>query len=89
MAYSPFDQGRLLRAPGLVRFAKKNGMTPSQVAVAWLLAQDGVIAIPKSGTPERVEENAAALQHVLTEAQLTELDALFAPPQGPTPLAML
>jgi diketogulonate reductase-like aldo/keto reductase len=89
MAYSPFDQGRLLRAPGLVRLAKKHGMTPSQVAVAWLLAQDGVIAIPKSGTPERVEENAAALQHALTKAQLTELDALFAPPEGPTPLAML
>jgi len=89
MAYSPFDQGRLLRAPALVRFAKKNGMTPGQVALAWLLAQEGVIAIPKSGSRERVEANAAALRQALSPAQLAELDALFAPPDGPTPLAML
>jgi diketogulonate reductase-like aldo/keto reductase len=58
MAYSPFDEGRLLRHPKLVAFAGRHGMTPAQVALAWLLAQDGVIAIPKSGSPERVEANA-------------------------------
>jgi aldehyde reductase len=89
MAYSPFDQGRLLRKPGLARFARKHGMTPGQVALAWLLAQDGVIAIPKSGSTARVEENAAALGRALSREQCEELDALFAPPQGPTPLAML
>jgi len=89
MAYSPFDQGRLLRAPGLLRFAKKHGMAPGQVALAWLLAQDGVIAIPKSGSRKRVEENAGALECVLSKEQLAELDGLFAPPKGPTPLAML
>jgi len=89
MAYSPFDQGRLLRTPGLAGFARAHGMTPAQVALAWLLAQDGLIAIPKSGSVARVEENARALEHRLTREQLAELDTVFAPPHGPTPLAML
>ena len=89
MAYSPFDQGRLLKRGPLATFAKQRGMTPGQVAVAWLLAQDGVIAIPKSGDPQRVEENAAALARPLTAADLQELDRLFPPPTGPSPLAML
>lgn len=89
MAYSPFDEGRLLNHRGLVAFAKQHAMTPSQVALAWLLAQDGVIAIPKSGHRERVRENAAALEHRLTAAHLRELDALFPPPRGPSRLKMI
>lgn len=89
MAYSPFDQGRLLRDRRLVAFAREQGMTPGQVALGWLLAQEGVIAIPKSGQVARVEENAAALAKPLSAGQLAELDRLFAPPDGPSPLAML
>lgn len=89
MAYSPFDQGRLLRRKPLLAFAREQGMTPGQVALAWLLAQDAVIAIPKTGSVRRVEENAAAVAHPLSVAQLQELDRLFPPPDGPTPLAML
>lgn len=89
MAYSPFDQGRLLRHRALRTFAGEHGMTPGQAALSWLLAQPGVIAIPKSGSAERVEDNAAALAMKLSAAQLAELDRLFAPPDGPGPLAML
>lgn len=89
MAYSPLEEGRLVRQRGLVEFAKRQGMTPAQVAIAWLLAQDGVIAIPKTGSRQRLEENALALKHPLTPAQLHELDALFPPPKGPTPLEMI
>jgi aldehyde reductase len=89
MAYSPFDEGRLLRHRGLIAFAKQHAMTTSQVALAWLLAQDGVIAIPKSGHRDRVRENAAALEHRLAPAHLRELDALFPPPRGPSGLAMI
>lgn len=89
MAYSPFDQARLLRQRPLVAFAQANGITTGQVALAWLLAQDGVIAIPKTGNARRVEENAAALAQPLSPAQLEELDRLFPPPDGPSPLAML
>jgi aldehyde reductase len=89
MAYSPFDQGRLLRKRALVAFAREHGMTPSQAALAWLLAHDDVIAIPKTGSRARVEENAGALAHRLSEAQLHELDRISPPPSGPAPLAML
>jgi len=89
MAYSPFDQARLLRKRELASFAAARGMTPAQAALAWLLAQDGVIAIPKTGQRQRLEENAGALQRPLSGADLEELDRLFPPPRGPSPLAML
>ena len=89
MAYSPFEHGRLLRSRALVAFARKHVMTPAQVAIAWLLAQDGVIAIPKTASAKRLEENAAVLERRLTQAQLRELDSLFPSPNGPSPLAMI
>ncbi|AMO23221.1 aldo/keto reductase [Ramlibacter solisilvae] len=89
MAYSPFDEGRLLKNRALVAFARRHGSTPAQVALAWLLAQDGVIAIPKTGSRARVEENAGALARPLSAAQLEELGRHFPAPQGPTPLSMI
>jgi aldehyde reductase len=89
MAYSPVEQGRLLKHPQLQDFARRYGLTPAQAALAWLLAQPGVIAIPKSATPARVRENAAARDITLSAEQLAELDRLFVPPAGPSPLDML
>ena len=89
MAYSPIEQGRLLRQRELAAFARQRQMTPAQVALAWLLAQDGVIAIPKTGSRQRLEENAGALDKRLSPADLDELDRLFPPPGGPSPLAMI
>ena len=89
MAYSPIEQGALLREPRLITFAKQHGVTPSQVALAWLLAPGDVIVIPKSGNPQRLAENAAAAAITLTLAQLQELDRLFPPPAAAQPLAML
>jgi aldehyde reductase len=89
MAYSPFDEGRLLRKRALVSFAREHGMSPSQAALAWLLARDGVIAIPKTGRLEALEDNAQALAHPLSAAQIRALDSLFPPPARPMPLAML
>ena len=89
MAYSPLEQGRLLKKKALATFAQAHGMTPGQAALAWVLAQEQVIAIPKSGSRARVEENARALRFALTAAQLRELDKLFAPPARRMPLEML
>lgn len=89
MAYSPFDQGRLLKHPGLVALARESGRTPAQLALAWLLAHDDVIAIPKTGRRARLEENAGALAKPLTQAEGARLEELFPAPTGPTPLAML
>ena len=89
MAYSPTEQARLLRRPELTRFARQHGMLPAQAALAWLLARDDVIAIPKTGHPGRLEENIAAAGIDLTKAQLAELDVLFRPPSGPSALEMI
>ncbi len=89
MAYSPIEQARLLDDPKLVGFARKYGMTPAQAALAWLLANDDVIVIPKTGNPQRLRENLGALEHPLTAAQCAELDRLYPPPRGPQSLDML
>ena len=89
MAYSPIEQGRLPGKRKLAGFAERHGMTPAQAALAWLLARDDVIVIPKTGRRERLKENLGALDHVLTAAQLAELDDLFPPPAGARPLDML
>lgn len=89
MAYSPIEQGRLLRNRALKRVAERQGATPAQIALAWVLRRDGVIAIPKSGRPEHVRENCGALNLKLTPEDLAELDTAFPPPDGPVPLEML
>jgi diketogulonate reductase-like aldo/keto reductase len=89
MAYSPIEQARLVGNRKLIDFATRNGMTSAQAALAWLLAQDDMIVIPKTSQPDRLRENVAALEHPLSKAQLTELDRLFPPPSEPTPLEML
>jgi diketogulonate reductase-like aldo/keto reductase len=89
MAYSPIEQGRLAADKRLATFAARHGMTPAQVALAWLLARDDVIAIPKTASKARVQENFDALARPLDAAALAELDALFPPPRGPVPLEML
>ena len=89
MAYSPIEQGRILGDATLHAVAARHNATPAQVALAWLIRQDGVIAIPKAGSAAHVDENLAALDLKLTEDDLAALDRAFPPPQGPQPLEML
>jgi diketogulonate reductase-like aldo/keto reductase len=89
MAYSPLDQGALLRKSALKSLAQGIGCTPAQLALAWLLAQPGVVTIPKSASRERVKENLGALELSLSPQILAELDRAFPPPKGKQPLEML
>ncbi len=89
MAYSPLEQARLFSQAGLRAFCARHGMTPAQASLAWLLAKDDVIAIPKSGSPARMAENLRAREIRLDAAQLAELDAAFPPPRKARPLEML
>jgi diketogulonate reductase-like aldo/keto reductase len=89
MAYSPIEQGRLLRAPALRAVAQRHHATPAQIALAWLLRQEQIIAIPKAATLAHVQENHAALDLSLTASDLAELDQAFPPPDEATPLEML
>ncbi|MFE4497404.1 aldo/keto reductase [Streptomyces niveus] len=89
MAYSPVEQGRLLPARTLHAVARRHEATPAQVALAWVLRQSGVIAIPRTGRAEHVRENHAALTLTLTDDDLAALDDAFPPVRGPVPLEML
>jgi diketogulonate reductase-like aldo/keto reductase len=89
MAYSPIEQARLVGNAKLAGFARRHGMTPAQAALAWLLAKDGVIAIPNTARRDRLKENLGALERPLDAAQLAELDRLFPPPAAAQPLEML
>ncbi len=89
MAYSPIEQGRLLKHPELQRVAGRHKATPAEIALAWVLRLDGCIAIPRASTPEHVRENRAAADLHLTKQDLTELDRAFPPPTEPQPLEML
>lgn len=89
MAYSPIEQAKLVRNPKLSGFARHHGMAPAQAALAWLLANDDIIAIPKTASRERLKENFGALDRPLTKEQLVELDRLFPPPKAPVSLEML
>jgi diketogulonate reductase-like aldo/keto reductase len=89
MAYSPIEQGQLLGDPVLRNVADRHGATSAQVALAWVLRQNTIIAIPKAATPEHVRENHAALAIRLTERDLADLNRAFPPPTGPQELEML
>lgn len=89
MAYSPVEQGRLVSEPALAGIAADLGATPTQVAVAWLLARNGVVAIPKAGSVVHVRENRAAADLVLAPDTMKRLDTAFPAPTGPVALEML
>lgn len=89
MAYSPIEQGRLLDHPALQPIARRHDATPAQIALAWVLHHDGVIAIPRAGTPSHVRENAAARDIELTADDFHDLDHAFPPPTRPRPLEVL
>ena len=89
MAYSPVGQGSLLKQRPLRGLARRIGITPAQLALAWLRSQSGVAAIPKAADSRHVRENRSAADTQLPESVVTELDRLFPPPSRATPLAML
>ena len=89
MAYSPLDQGGLMRKAALKKIADEAGCTPAQLALAWLLAQPGVVTIPKSASRERVKENFGALDIELSRDTLSALDRAFPPPRDRQALEML
>ena len=89
MAYSPVEQGRLLNHPALAAIASRLGVAPVQVALAWVLRDRNVVAIPKAGSVAHVTQNHACLSLTLDADSLAELDRAFPKPTRKTPLALL
>ena len=89
MANSPGAQGRRRADRGLVQFARERRVTPAQLALAWLLARDGVLAIPKAGSVTHVRDNRAAADLMLTAEDRQRLEAMFPRPRQRQPLEMV
>jgi diketogulonate reductase-like aldo/keto reductase len=90
MAYSPVGHsGELLRNAALKRIAQSHDATPAQIALAWVLRQPDVIAIPKASDQAHVRDNAGSLNIKLTKEDQTDLDREFPPPESKKSLPML
>ncbi len=89
MAYCPIDQGVLAGDARLADLAARHGASAAQVALAWLMQQSGVMAIPKAVRESHLRENFAAAALVLGPEDRAALDAIFRPPRHKTALAMV
>jgi diketogulonate reductase-like aldo/keto reductase len=89
MAYSPIEQGALARSRKLQVLAKARSVTASQIALAWLAHQPGVISIPKAVSLGHIDENRRALEIPLTREDLALIDDEFPPPRRKAALAMI
>jgi diketogulonate reductase-like aldo/keto reductase len=89
MAYSPIDRGSLVLDDVVVEIGERHSATPAQVALAWVLRQDDVCAIPKAAIPEHVRENRRALDLQLDNDDLKLIDEAFPPPTRPQPLEVI
>jgi len=76
VAYCPLAQGSLADLPELAAIGRKHGASPAQVALKWLLDQDGVAAIPKAQRPESQQANLDALKLTLDDADRQTIAAL-------------
>ncbi len=88
MAYTPLGQGRILGNRALGEVAARHGATPAQVALAWLLRQDGMIVIPKATNLDHMRDNCGARDLALDARDLAALDRAFPPPKRRTALGM-
>jgi len=88
MAYCPLSKGAIPGNAALQRVATRHRATPAQIMLAWVLRHEHAIAIPKSSRPERVRENVAAADIILSAEDLMDLDREFPPPRKAQPLAM-
>jgi len=89
MAYSPLGRGEILQHPLVMDIANRHGADPAQVALAFVLRQDGIIAIPKASSVEHVEQNAEALEIQFDLEDLERLEAAFPAPTTAAPLDMI
>jgi diketogulonate reductase-like aldo/keto reductase len=88
MAYCPIDQGALARDKTFAQVGARHGASAAQAALAWVLAQSGVIAIPKAVREAHLRENLAAARLALTAEDRARIDRAFPPPERKQPLAM-
>lgn len=77
-AYQPLALGKVFQDDALIAMTKKRGKSPGQITLRWLIDQNQVAAIPKTGTPARAAEN-LALDFTLTPQEQQAIAALHRP----------
>lgn len=81
IAYSPLNQGKFrfsgAKSVTLETIAHKHGRTPAQIALAWIIRQPGIIAIPKANTPEHIRLNAEAVEIILEKDEIEAIGSAF------------
>ncbi|MFJ4028588.1 aldo/keto reductase [Paenarthrobacter sp. NPDC089989] len=81
-SYSPLGaSSELLNAPVLARIGEKHGKTPGQVVLRWHV-QQGLVAIPKTSNPQRMQENLDVFGFELDQDDLSGLQTLDAGPDA-------
>jgi diketogulonate reductase-like aldo/keto reductase len=88
MAYCPIDQGALASDPTFAEVGRRLGVSAAQAALAWVLRQPDVIAIPKASREQHLRENLAAAALTLTDREFASVDARYPPPRRRQRLAM-
>lgn len=94
MAYCPLAQAGslywgMLRNEEIRFVAEKHGIKPIQVLLAFVLNQENVAAIPRSGRKEHVLENMEAAEIILDDEDRERLDRAFPPPEKKVPLQIV
>jgi diketogulonate reductase-like aldo/keto reductase len=90
IAYSPVGHDRrLLENKTLKKIAQRHDASPAQIALAWVLRQPDVIAIPKASNVKHLRDNAGSINVKLTKEDLNDLDREFPPPKSKKSLPML
>jgi 2,5-diketo-D-gluconate reductase B len=75
-AYSPVGRGKVNDDPTLRRLGAKYGKSAAQIALRWLMEQDGVAAVPKAGQRAHMEANLALFDFALAPEDRAAVDAL-------------
>ena len=89
MAYSPIEQGRIMKNHDLLDLAGKLNVAPSILALAWVIRNPLMIAIPKTSSIKHLRENTKALDLTLDQDVLQRLDKIFLPPTRKQPLEVI
>lgn len=75
-AYSPVARGKAIKDAALKEIGLKYGKSAGQVTLRWLVQQDGVIAIPKSATPENIKANINIFDFELSVEDMQKISAM-------------
>jgi 2,5-diketo-D-gluconate reductase B len=78
-AYCPLGRGRLINDPVIAEMARARGKSVAQIALRWLVQQDGVVPIPRSSNPTRMAQNLDVFGFTLSEDEMARIAALKRP----------